>query len=131
MDVSRFDESAVCGGGKADEGGGREEGVRAAGKFFEHVAGVVGGARLAEDVAVQGDLGIGADDDGRANGAGGDEFGFGESKALDEVVGGFAGVGSFVDGGREHSEGEAGIVKDFGTANGGGSEDELHKDSRR
>src|ERR1700737_894713 len=83
MDVSGFDESAAFGVGKANESDAREDGVRAAGKFFEHVAGVVGGARLAEDVAVEGDLGIGADDDGRANGAGGDEFGFGEGETLD------------------------------------------------
>ena len=46
---------------------------------------VVGRAWLAEDVAFEGDLGVGADDDGRANGACGDEFGFGEGQTLNEA----------------------------------------------
>ena len=120
MDVSRFDESAAFGVGKADEGDAREDGVRAAGKFFEHVAGVVRGARLAEDVAIEGDLGVGADDDGWAGGAGGDELGFGNGKAMYEIVGSLAGVRRFVDRGGKHGEREASAVKNFGAADGGG-----------
>src|SRR5216684_347953 len=130
MDMSRFDEGAALGVGKANEGDTGEDRVRAGGKSFEHVAGVVGGARLAEDVAVESDFGVGANDDGRANGAGGDEFGFGDGQAMHEVVRGFAGVGRFVDGGGEHGEGEAGVAKDFGAAGGGGGEDEFHHGSR-
>jgi hypothetical protein len=103
--------------------------MRKTGKFFEHVASVIGGARLAKNVAFEGDLGVGTNDDGWANGAGSDEFGFGDSETLDESVGGFAGVGSFVDGGRERGEGETSIVKDFGAADGGGSKDEFHGES--
>src|SRR5216684_2085441 len=49
MDMSRFDEGAALGVGKANEGDTGEDRVRAGGKSFEHVAGVVGGARLGED----------------------------------------------------------------------------------
>ncbi len=103
--------------------------MRKAGKFFEHVASVIGGARLAEDVAFEGDLGVGANDKGWANGASSDEFGFGDGETLDEIVGGFAGVGSFVYGGRERGEGETSVAQDLGAAGGGGGEDELHDGS--
>ena len=91
-----------------------------AGETFEHVAGVVAGARFAEDAAFESNDGVGGNDDGGADGAGGDEFGFGVSKALDELAGGFAGYGSFVDGGSDDDEREAGVVEDFSAAGGGG-----------
>jgi len=100
--------------------------VGAAGKFFEHVAGVVGGAGLAEDAAFEGDDSIGGDDYGGADGAGGDEFSFGVCEALDMIGGGFLEEGSFVDGGGHHDEGEPGVVENFGAARRSGSEDELH-----
>src|SRR5712692_10749936 len=106
-----LDDGEPLGVGKADEGDTGEDGVRAAGQPFQHMAGIVGGARLTEDVAFEGDLGVGADDDGRANGACGNEFGFGNGETLDEIAGGFAGVGCFVDCGREHGEGETGVAK--------------------
>src|SRR5260370_22254333 len=49
MDVSRFDEGAAFGVGKADEGDTGEDGVRAGGKFFEHVAGGRGGPKVSRD----------------------------------------------------------------------------------
>jgi len=90
------------------------------------MTGVVGGPGFAENVAFEGDLGVGANDDGWADGAGSDEFGFGDGKTLNESAGGFAGVRSFVDGGRKRGEGETSVTKDFGAADGGGSEDEFH-----
>ena len=102
----------------------------AAGKFFEHVAGVVGGAGLAEAVACESDFRVSADDDGGANGACGDEFGLGEGESLDQVVSGFARVRSFVNGGGEHGKGEAGVVENFSAADGGGGEDEFHGGGR-
>ena len=130
MHQGGFDESDAFGVREADEGDSGDDGVREAGESFEHVASVVGGAGLAEDAAFECDFGIGANDDGWADGAGSDEFGFGESQTLDEVVGGFAGVSSFVNGGGEDGEGEAGVVEDFGAANGSGGKDQLHKSSR-
>src|SRR5882762_7018394 len=121
-----LDEGEPLGVGNADEGHAGDDGVCAAGKFFEHMAGIVGGARLAEDVVFEGDLGVRADDNGWTSGAGGDEIGLGSSKALDEVVGGFAGVWRFVDGGGEHGEGEASVAEDFGATGGSGGEDEFH-----
>ena len=126
VDEGGFDEGAAVGVGETDECDAGDDGVGTAGELFEHVAGVVGGAGLAEDAAFESDLGIGADDDGGASGASGNEFGFGEGQALDKVVGGFAGVRCFVDGGRENGEGESGSVEDFGAAGGGGGEDEFH-----
>lgn len=98
----------------------------AAGEFFEHVAGVVGGAGLAEDAAFDGYDRVCREDDGRTDGAGGDEFGFGVGETLDVVVRRFAGERSFVDGGRNDDEGEAGVTENFGAAGRSGSEDELH-----
>ena len=126
LDKGGFDEGEALSVGQADERHAGDDGVSAAGKFFEHVPGVVGRAGLAEDVAFEGDFRVGTDDDGGACGTFGDELGFGEGEALDEVVGGFAGIGRFVNVGGEHSEREAGVVEDFGAAGGGGGEDEFH-----
>ena len=126
MDESGFDESAALGVGKTNERDAGEDDVGAARKLFEHVAGVVGGARLAEDVGVEGDDGVGGDDDGGANGASSDEFGFGAGEALDVILRRFIGEGSFVDGGREHGEMEAGVAQNVGAAGRGGGEDEFH-----
>src|SRR5260370_32860286 len=80
MDVSGFDESAAFGVGKADEGDTREDGVRAAGKFFEHVAGVGGGGRLSQEGARQGETGTAPLRGCRAPGEGGDAWCGGEGK---------------------------------------------------
>src|SRR5579859_5078330 len=87
---------------------------------------VVGGAGLAEDAAFESYDGVRGEDDGGADGAGGDEFGFGVGEALDVIGGGFLGEGSFVDGGGHDDEREAGVVENFGAAWGGGSKDEFH-----
>ena len=121
-----LDEGEPLGVGKADEGDTGDDGVREAGKFFKHMAGVVGGARLAEDAAFEGDDGVGGDDDGRADGAGSDQLGLGSGKALDEVVRGFAGARRFVNGGGRHREWYSGVAKDAGAAFGSGSKDQLH-----
>jgi hypothetical protein len=93
------------------------------------VAGVVGGAGLAEDAAFESDDGVGGEDDGGTDNACGGEFGFGVGEALDVIVGGFAGEGSFVDCGSDDKEGEAGIVQNFRAPWRSGSENELHKES--
>ena len=126
MDERGLDEASALGIGKADERDAGENRVGAAGKFFEHMACVVGGAGLAENAAFESDDGVSGEDDGGADGAGGDELGFGVGEALDVVVGGFLGEGSFVDGGRHDDEREAGVVENFGAAGGGGGEDEFH-----
>src|SRR5258708_39274140 len=46
MDQRGLDEGEALGVGKADEGDTSDNGVRETGKFFEHVAGVIGGAGL-------------------------------------------------------------------------------------
>src|SRR6266853_2099937 len=60
VDEGGFDEGDALGVGEADERDASDYGVGAAGKFFEHVAGVVGGAGLAEDVALESDFGVSA-----------------------------------------------------------------------
>src|SRR6266700_2808802 len=119
-------EGAALDIGKADEGHAGDDGVRAAGKLFQHVAGLVGRARLAKNAAVQGYFRIGGNDDGRADGAGGDKVRLGVSQALNEIVRGFARVRRFVNGGRKHREMEPSIAQDFGAARRSGSENELH-----
>ena len=128
VDEGVFDESAALGVREANESDAGEDGVGASGKLFEHVAGIVGGARLAEDVAVEGDDGVGSDDDGGSHGAGGDELGFGAGETQDVVGGGFARKGSFVDGGGHDLKGKAGVVEDCGPAGRRGGENEFHEE---
>src|SRR5690348_4500797 len=71
---SCFDEGNALGVRKADEAHAGEYGVRAARKFGEHAAGVVGSTRLAENVAIEDDFGVCGDDDGRTHGARDGEF---------------------------------------------------------
>src|SRR5579859_4547002 len=101
----------------------------ATGKIFEHVSGVVGRAGLAENATFESYDGVRGEHDSWADGAGGDEFGFGVGEALDVIGGGFLGERRFVDGGRHYDEREAGVVENFGAAWGGGGEDEFHEGS--
>ena len=131
LDQSGLRENNALGVGKADEGDAGDDGVGAAGKSFEHLTGVLRRTRLAEDVAFESDFGVGGNDDGGADGAGGDQLGFGDGQALDEVVSGFARVGRFVNGRREHGERNLRVAKNLGAANGSGSENQFHGDFRR
>jgi hypothetical protein len=100
--------------------------MSAAGKIFQHVAGVAGRVRFAEDAAFESYNCVGGEDDGGADGASGGEFGFGVGEALDELAGGFTGNGSFVNSGSDDGEGESGVVENFGSARGCGSENQFH-----
>jgi len=122
MDERGLDEAATLGVGETDEGDAGEDRMGAAGKFFEHVAGIVRGAGFAEDAAFESYDGVRGEDNGGAYGAGGDEFGFGVGEALDVIGRGFLWEGGFVDGGGHHDEGEAGVVENFGAAGRSGSE---------
>ena len=126
MDEGRFDEAAALGVWEANESDARYDGMGAAGKIFQHVAGIVGGAGLTEDPAFESYDRVGGKDDGGADCASGGEFGFGVSEALDQLAGRFAGEGSFVNGGRHDDEGEARVVENFGAARRSRSEDEFH-----
>jgi hypothetical protein len=126
MNVGGFDETAALGIGKANDGYAGYDGVGVAGEPREHLMGVIGGAGLPEDFAVDEDGGVGGDDDGGTHGAGSDELGFGVGEALNKILSGFAGNGSFVDGGRENGEGEASVAEDFGASWGSGGEDEFN-----
>ena len=128
---SGFDESDALCVRKSDEGDSSDNGVRKARESFEHVTGVLGGARLAKYVPFEGDLSVSADDDGGPDGARSDKLGFGEGQTLDEFVGRFTGVRGFVNSGGKYAKREAGVVKDFGAADGSGGEDELQGNSRR
>jgi len=127
MDEGRFDKSAARGIGETNEGYAGDDGVGAAGKFFEHVTRIVRRAGLSEDEAVESNNGVRGDDDRRADSTRGNEFGLCFGEALDVFVGRFAGKGSFVHGGRKYNEREAVIAKDFGAACRCGSEDQLHR----
>src|SRR5256886_8194396 len=65
-----------------------------------------------------------------ANGARRNEFGFGDGQTFNEDVGGFTLVRSFVNGGGHHGERESSVAQDFGAADRGRGEDELHRESR-
>lgn len=116
MDFGGFDEGAALGAGEAEEGDAGDDGVRAPGEGFEHVAGVVCRARLAEDAAVEGDEGVGGEDDGWAQGVRGDAFGFSVGEAFDESDWRFTRASSFVDGRRGNLEPETGVAENFGAA---------------
>jgi len=116
MDERGFHKGAALGVGEPDEGDAGDDRVGAAGKFFEHAASVIGGAGLAEDVAVERNNCICANDDRGADGAGGHELGFSEGEALDQVIWRFVGVRSFVNSGREHNKRKPRVPKDFSAA---------------
>src|SRR5215467_3461679 len=97
-DKSGLDKGDAFGVGKANKTHAGEDRVSATGKFREHAAGVVGGAWLAEDAAVEDDFRIRGDDNGGTDGARGGEFGFGFGKTEDEVLRRFAGERRFVNG---------------------------------
>src|SRR5437879_887216 len=124
-----LDEGASLGVRKADKGDSGEDGVREAGKLLQHAAGIVGGARLAKDVAFQSHDGVGSDDDGWANRPGRDQLSLGSGQALDEIVRGFARVRRFVNGGGHRREWYSGVAKNAGAAFRTGSKDQLHKNS--
>jgi len=126
MDKRGFDETAALGVGQANESDTRYDGMGAAGKAFEHMTRVVAGSGLSEDAAIESYDSVCGENDGGTDGACGGKFCFGVGEALDEVAGGFAGNGCFVDGGSDDGEGEAGVVENFGAARRGGSEEELH-----
>jgi hypothetical protein len=97
--------------------------MSAAREIFKHAARVVGRPGFAEYAAFEDHFRIGGDNDSRADGAGGNEFSFGVGQPLDEFVGRFVGIRSFVNGGGHHVESEAGVAEDFGAAGRRGGED--------
>src|SRR5580704_8901223 len=99
--------------------------MHAATKSGQHLAGIVGGAGLSEDFAVDQDGSVGRDHDGRAYGACGHQFGFRVGEALHQILSGFAGNTSFIYGGGHYGEGEASVAEDFGASRGRGGEDEF------
>src|SRR6267378_7424323 len=117
--------------GQTDKGDAGDDGVGAPGKLFEHPSCVVRRARLAEDVAVERYFGVGSDDDRGAHATRRDQFGLGGRQTLDEVLGGFARIGSFVDRGGEHGKRDSRVPKNFGASRRCGSKNQLHSDSRR
>ena len=86
MDQGGLDEGTALGVGEADERDACHNGMGATGKRFEHMAGVVAGAWLAEDATVEGYDCVGGKDYCGADDAGRGEFGFGVSEALDEFA---------------------------------------------
>jgi hypothetical protein len=126
VDLRGLDELEVRGVWQADKRDAGENGMSAAGELLEHVVGVIGGAWFTEDFVVEDDDGVGGDDNGWANGARGDEFGFGVGEAEDESVGRFVGRRRFVHSGGEYGKRNASVAQDFGPAWGGRGEDEFH-----
>jgi hypothetical protein len=111
---------------KANKRNSSEYRMRAAGKLFEHKASLIVGTRFAENVSVENDNGVSGDNEGRTNGASGDEIGFGIGQPLHQICRILVSVGSFIDGGREHGKRDARIAKNFGAARRGGGEDNFH-----
>lgn len=114
--VGGFDEPAAIGVGQADDGDASYDGMDTSTEPRQHLAGVVGGPGFPEDFPVDEDGGVCGDDDCGADRAGGDEFGFGVRKSLNQILGRLAGNGGFIDRGGEDRKGEAGIAEDFGTS---------------
>jgi hypothetical protein len=126
MDERGFDKSTALCVGEADKRDPGDDGVGAAGKFFERATSIVRRAGLSEDEAIDGDDRIRCDDDRRADSTRGDELGFCFGEALDVHIGRFAGEGRFVHRGRKNNERKTRLAEDFGAARGGGSKDQLH-----
>src|SRR5213082_2874495 len=123
---SGLDKREAFGVGEADERDSGENGVRAAGKFFEHAAGVVGRTRLSKDVAVEHHLGVSGNKDSRTHRARGGELAFGISEAEDQVLRRFVRIRRLVNGRRKHSEMVARVAKNLGAAGGSGSKNQFH-----
>jgi hypothetical protein len=111
-----FDEAVVFGVRQADERDAGHDGMGPGGQPREHRAGFVGGARLAKGLSFEEHDRVCGDDDGGAHGTGGYQLGFGVREALNQIVGGFAGDGSFINGEGEHREGQACGPKNVGAA---------------
>jgi len=86
MNERGFDKGAPLAIRQSNKGNTCEDRMSAAGKLFEHVACVVGGAGLAEDAAFEGDNSVGGEHDRWTDGSRGNEFGFGFGEAKDVVV---------------------------------------------
>jgi hypothetical protein len=129
MDDRGFDKSTALCVGEADKRDPGDDGVGAAGKFFERVTRIVRRAGLSEDEAVDGDDRVRGDDDRRADSARSYELGFCFGEALDVGVGRFAGERSFIHRGRKNNERKTRRAEDFGAARGGGSKDQFHSDN--
>ncbi len=126
MHQRAFYELAANDIGQSNEGDAGEHGMSAAGKLFEHEAGVVMRARLSEDVPIENHDRVCGNDYGRANGAGGNEIGFGVGQALDKFTGSFVREGSLVDRRREHRKRDASVAENFGAARGSRGENQFH-----
>jgi len=88
-------------------------GVGASGKLFEHVARIVGGTRLAQNLAIENHHGVRGNHNRRTHGARGHQIRFDVGQPLDECLRRFAGVGSLIHGRRNHGERHTCIAKDF------------------
>lgn len=126
MHMRGFHEAAAFGVRKTNQGDACYDRMCATGEFRQRIARIIAGAGLAQDLAVENNDGVGCDDDGWSNGARSDEIGFGVRQALDEIVWGFAGNGSFVHGRGQHGERETGVAKDVSASRGSGSENEFY-----
>lgn len=126
VDLRGLDEAAALGVGETDERDAGENGVCSAGKLFEDVARVVGGARLAEDAIVESNDRVGGDNNSWTDSTGGNEFGFCVGEALDESGGRFVGGRCFIDCGGHDRERIPRVMKDFSATRGGGGENEFH-----
>jgi hypothetical protein len=126
MDKCAFDKLAALHFGMTKKRYAGDDGMCAAGKSFEHVAGFVAVAGFAQDLAVEDYDRIRGKDDRGTDGARGDELAFGVGEALDVLLGSFTRDRRLVDSGGEHGERESGIAENLGAARGRGREDQLH-----
>jgi len=111
--------------GKSNQGHAGQDGMSSARELFEGAAGIFAGAGLSENVAVKNDNGIGGDHDGGADGARGDQIGFGVGQALHKFVRILAGIRGLIDSRGKHGERKSCIPQNFGAARGGGGENQL------
>ncbi len=113
MHQGAFHELTAIGIWQANEGYSGDNGMSAAGELFEGAAGIIVGARLAENVSIEDHNGIGGDNDGRANGACGDQISFGVGQALNKFAGIFAGIRRFIHGRGEDGKRNTSVAKNF------------------
>jgi len=85
-------------------------------------------ARFAEDALIEHHNRICGEHDGRAEGARGDQFGFGCGHAGNVGARRFVGEGRLIDGGRNHRKRKSGVAQDLCAAWRRGSEDQFQHD---
>src|ERR1700730_211798 len=115
LDLRGFHKTATLSIGKTNQHDTGNNRMRATGEQLQSSPGVLRGTRFADDLAVQRNYSVGADDNCRTYRTCGDKFRFCASQTVYVIVWGFARNRRFIDSGRNNRKGHACVTKNFGS----------------